>query len=171
MDYGVRALTPVAVLSLPRAQALAVAQQHPQSMHLLLRRIAIENAMLGRWTLCLGRMPARTRLAHFLCELAARLAGTCDRKAFTFEQPLKQEQIADMLGLTNVHLNRTLQQLRCDGLVELRGKALTIPDFAALARVGEFEPSYLHQAELAQEGLHAQMSPATPANELQGEWP
>jgi CRP-like cAMP-binding protein len=171
MDYGVRALTPVVVLSLPSPRVLAVAQQHPESMHLLLRRFAIENVMLSRWTLCLGRMPARTRFAHFLCELTVRLAGTSDHAGFTFELPLKQEQIADVLGLTNVHLNRTLQQLRHDGLVQLSGKTLNIPDFAALAKVGEFDPSYLHQTELAQEGLQGHTNSAPPANGFQEQRP
>jgi CRP-like cAMP-binding protein len=149
-DYAVRTLTPVSVVSLSRASAMAVAERHVQSMHLYLRRIAVENAMLGRWALCLGRMSGRTRLAHFLCELAVRLAGI--RESHTFECPLTQEQIADVLGLTSVHVNRTFKNLRSDGLVELCGKTITIPSFADLARIGEFDPVYLHHSELARSG-------------------
>jgi len=148
-DYGVRALTPVTTLSLSPARAMTLAAQHAELMQLFLRRIAVENAMLGRWTLCLGRKSSEARLAHFLCQLATRLGASAGEDSFTFDLPLSQEQIADVLGLTPVHVNRTLQNMRANGSIATRGRSTTIPSLSALCRVGEFDPGYLHQKELA----------------------
>ena len=61
-----------------------------------------------------------------------------------FEMPLTQEQVADALGLTAIHVNRTVQQLRAEELIETGGRVVTIADLTALRRVGEFDPDHLH---------------------------
>jgi CRP-like cAMP-binding protein len=147
-DYGVRALTPVTLSSMPCAQAIQLAEQHPDLMQLFLRSTAIENAMLGRSVLYLGRKSSRARMAHLLCEVAVRLGAAADDVCM-FEMPLTQEQIADVLGLTSVHVNRTLQTLRSEGLVEVHGRSITIPSLAALSRVAEFDAEYLHRSGVA----------------------
>jgi CRP-like cAMP-binding protein len=144
-DYGIRALTSATVSSLPCAQAILLAEQNSDLMQLFLRSIAIENAMLGRWALYLGRKSSQARLAHLLCEVAVRLDAVADDSCI-FELPLTQEQIADVLGLTSVHVNRTLQGLRSLGLVQAHGRFITIPSLAALSKVGEFDADYLHRA-------------------------
>ena len=148
-DYGIRALTPVSVLCLPRSRALSLAVQQPEVMRTILMRMAIENAMLGRWALCLGRKPALDRLAHFLCELALRLTHEPGGDSLTFALPLTQEQMADILGITTVHVNRMLQHLRSQDLVRMARKEIAISSLAALAGLGEFDPAYLHREELA----------------------
>ena len=99
---------------------------------------------MSRSAVCLGRQSARSHLAHLLCELDVRLSGTARAEVAAFDLPLTQEQLADVLGLTSVHVNRTIQQLRAEGLIVSTGRTIRIPDIARLRGVGEFDPSYLH---------------------------
>ena len=103
------------------------------------------------WTTSVGQRSAIERVAHLMCELlvrqrdergigSARLRGACDFL-------LTQSQIAEATGLTQVHVNRTIQQLRQTHGVELRNLRLEIPDFASLASLAAFDPTYLHLGE------------------------
>ena len=79
-----------------------------------------------------------------LCELVVRLNGFGADRNDRFDFPLTQEQLADATGLTPVHLNRTLQSLRADGLIQLAAKSLTVLDWQGLRAVGDFDELYLH---------------------------
>lgn len=143
LDYGVRTATRAEVAALPRDRALALAAEHPALAQAFTGLALTENAVLTRWALSLGRRSAKERLAHLICELNVRLgAETGNRSSFAF--PLTQEQVADVLGLTPVHVNRILQRLRHDGLAQVANRTLTVPDVAALRRSCGFDPRYLH---------------------------
>jgi hypothetical protein len=90
--------------------------------------------------------PARRdkQMAHLFCELFTRLqtVGLTDGNSFDF--PLTQEELGDTLGVSTVHVNRMLQQIRDEGLIVLKGKALTIPDLGRLSQFADFDPNYLH---------------------------
>lgn len=92
----------------------------------------------------LGRRSAQERLGHFFCELYMRLslAGLVDRPEF--EMPMTQTEIADLLGLSAVHVNRSLQDLRAQGLVFLRNGHLVIHKLPELMEISQFDPGYLH---------------------------
>jgi len=92
---------------------LALATQHEGIAKTFLFLALTDNAILSQWALCIGRHSARQRLAHLLCELSARLDGE-DGNESCFELPVTQEQLADALGLTSVHVNRTMLQLRTE---------------------------------------------------------
>lgn len=77
-------------------------------------------------------------------ELFARLDAVGAAAPDGYALPLTQEELADVLGLTAVHVNRTLQALRSDGLIQLRDQRLVIADRKALAHAGGFDGSYLH---------------------------
>lgn len=143
LDYAVRTLTAAKVLTIPRDRFLALAAQYSGIAKTLAWLAMAENAILSEWALCLGRLSARQRLAHLLCEISARL-GCANEVESSFELPLTQEQIADVLGLTAVHVNRTIQHLRAEGLIEAKGRAMTITDMNALRRIAEFDPAYLY---------------------------
>jgi CRP-like cAMP-binding protein len=145
LDYSVRTITQTMIVALPRDRALALSAQHPGIARTFTWLGLIENAILGKWTLSLGRRSATERLAHLLCELSVRLGAENDEES-SFAFPLIQEQIGDALGLTSVHVNRTMQRLRTDGLIETANRTLTIPDVAKLRQVGGFDPRYLHMA-------------------------
>lgn len=143
LDYGVRTLTQATIVALPRDQALALAAQHPGIARTFTWLALVENVILSKWALSLGRRSAKERLAHLLCELSVRLnAKDGDESSFAF--PLTQEQVADALGLTSVHVNRTMQQLRTEGLVATEKRRMIIPNVAQLRYVGGFDPRYLH---------------------------
>ena len=144
LDYGVRALTNAKTIALPCDRVLALAEKHTGIAKTMTRFAMVENAILSQWALGLGRQSAMQRLAHLFCELAVRLSG--HELASSFEMPLTQEQLADALGLTPVHVNRTMQQLRGMGLIVTSNRTLTLPDVPLLRKEGEFDPSYLHLA-------------------------
>ena len=143
-DYGVVALTACHVASIGRDTLLGLIDDHPRIGQALTWLAFVENAILSEWIACLGRRSAREHLAHLLCELHARLdaVGRVDGGGYLL--PLTQEELSDALGLTSVHVNRTLQGLRSDGLIALESHRLTILDMPALQRAGGFSPDYLH---------------------------
>ena len=143
LDYGVRMLTDGIVFALPREQALALAD-HPGIARSFTWLGFVENAILAQWALCLGRQSARERVAHLLCEASIRAGCTESEGEISFDLPLTQEHIADVLGLTAVHVNRTLHQLRAEGLLRSTTRTIIIPDIARLRRAADFKPAYLH---------------------------
>jgi CRP-like cAMP-binding protein len=94
----------------------------------------------------IGRRTAYTRIAHLLCEVFMRLAAVGLTNGYECDFPITQTEIADALGLSTVHVNRSIQELRAAGLIDLRRSALTILDWDGLTRAGEFDPVYLHIA-------------------------
>ena len=89
--------------------------------------------------------PAASRLAHTVVELRRRLAVTGREAGDTFEMPLTQEQISEALGITPVHANRIIRQLRDDGIVDISRGRVTVLDEAKLADLAQFDDRYLHQ--------------------------
>ena len=157
-NYGVRTFTRATVLTLPRDRALALSAQHPGIARTFTWLALVENAILSQWALSLGRQSARERLAHLLCELSVRLGYVEGEAESRFELPLTQEHISDVLGLTSVHVNRTIQQLRTEGLVITDRRMVTIRDVAELRRIGEFDSAYLHD-DRREPTLRADRSP------------
>ncbi|WP_425228869.1 Crp/Fnr family transcriptional regulator [Sphingomonas sp.] len=145
LDYGVRTITPAKIVALPRDRALELSARHSGIARTFTWLGLLENVILSRWAQSLGRRSAAERLAHLLCELSVRL-GADNEAQSSFAFPLTQEQIADVLGLTSVHVNRTMQYLRTGGLIQIANRILTIPDLAKLRQAAGFDPRYLHIA-------------------------
>lgn len=104
----------------------------------------IEGAIFRNWMLSMGRRDSAAQMAHLFCELYARLKAVGQADGSAFHVPLIQEELADAMGISTVHANRVLQQLRRRGLVTFDTKLVRIPDWAALQAFAEFDPSYLH---------------------------
>jgi len=119
---------------------------------------AYEAAILGEHLIDAARRSAYERVSHLLLELCVRLNGVNLTDEMTFSIPLTQELIADALGLTTVHVNRTLRALREDKLIAMDGHSVTILDFEALSLLSDFENSYLAEAARTLRGT------AQPAN-------
>lgn len=140
LEYGVRAITPckVAVLKADDVRQAAATQEQVASA--LLGFAFDDHAALMRRAASLGRRSARGRLAHLICELHERtIAAGIDANG-SYLLPATQDDMADILGLTNVHVNRTLKALRNEGLIRLETRCLTILDLPALARIADFSP-------------------------------
>jgi CRP-like cAMP-binding protein len=105
-----------------------------------------DEAMVVEHLVGLGRRDAHARMAHFLLELGARLAlvGMGDKTGY--DCPLTQYLLADALGLSAVHVNRVLRQLREDRLVTFRDGHVAFDDYRGLVALADFDPTYLDQA-------------------------
>lgn len=143
-DHNLQALTDIEAALIPVEAILAIIVAHPAVGQAMWYETLVDGAIFREWTLNVGRRDGRTRMAHMLCEFALRLqvAGLGDTGGY--ELPMTQEQLADALALTNVHVSRTLKSLAEDGLIDRSRRAVTILDFERLATVGDFDPRYLH---------------------------
>jgi CRP-like cAMP-binding protein len=88
---------------------------------------------------------AHGRIAHLICEVYLRLKATGLTNGYTLQIPVTQSEIAEATGLSNVHVNRSIQRLRAEGLITLAKTHCTIENWEALIEAGTFDPSYLHQ--------------------------
>jgi CRP-like cAMP-binding protein len=102
-----------------------------------------DGSIFSQWVVNVGRRNALSRIAHLLCEMAIRCnrAGQGNRTSFTL--PITQADLGDATGLTNIHVNRTLRELRTQGIVELRAGTVTIPDWNRLVSVADFDAAYM----------------------------
>lgn len=144
MDHSIATLTPATVALIPRDTILDLMTQHPRITLALWWSTLVDEATLREWVVNLGQRSAYERTAHLLCELFFRLRAVGLTNGHSCTLPVTQTELGDTLGLSIVHTNRMLQDLRRDGLIELKGKYLTILDLSALQEVGLFSPSYLH---------------------------
>jgi CRP-like cAMP-binding protein len=144
LDHNVMTLTPCRAAIVPHDRLKAITEQHPHLTRVYWFSTNMDAAIHREWAVSLGRRAALSRVAHLFCELYVRLGivGLADDTGYALG--LTQTDLAECLGLTSVHINRTLKELRERGLVEFRGGRVTIHDRAGLERVAEFNPSYLY---------------------------
>ena len=110
----------------------------------------VESAVFRAWLLNVGQKEASGRIAHLLCEMLLRLKVVGLAEDGTYGLPVTQAELGDALGLSTVHVNRVLQELRGDGLITSRGRFLSVQDWPGLKAAGEFDPTYLHLSAKAQ---------------------
>jgi CRP-like cAMP-binding protein len=144
MDHAIGAITQLKVAEIAPGELGQVTLKHGSIAQGMRMDELVKISVQREWTLNVGQRTAYERLAHILCELYLRLqiVGLTDGRSCDF--PLTQLDLADATGLTAVHVNRTLQELRKDALIELHSRTLTIPDFEALRNAGLFNANYLH---------------------------
>jgi CRP-like cAMP-binding protein len=151
MDHSIGAITRLKVAEIGPDEFEQFMHKSPRITQALYWDGLVSLAIQREWTLNVGQRTAYERIAHLLVELFLRLriAGLSDGNSCDF--PLTQLDIADATGLTAVHVNRTLQELRKAKLIELQSRTLTIPDLDALKSAGLFNDNYLH---FGHEGSH-----------------
>ena len=144
LDHSIGTVTPVSVADLSREFFDSVAAGHPRIVTAFWWETLVNAAIQREWTLNLGQRTAAERMAHLLCEVFLRLqlAGLTHGDSCDF--PLTQADLADATGLSKVHVNRTLQELRAANLIVLKGKTLVVPELGRLMQAGLFNPNYLH---------------------------
>lgn len=144
-DHNVSMLTRGSAASIGRAKMLEIVAAYPAIGRALTLAASVDQAILHQWLLNIGQRDATERLSHFLCEFVARMGvieTLHDDGSLPFE--INQSALADTLGMSIVHVNRTLQSLRRAGLIQLHGRRLTIFDYQRLATIATFDPRYLH---------------------------
>jgi CRP-like cAMP-binding protein len=141
--WALGALSSTTVLKIPHADLRRVAATHPGVAEAFWRDCVADGAMFSQWVVNVGRRDALSRLAHLFCEMAIRCeqAGQGDRSSYSL--PITQADLGDATGLTSVHVNRTLKELRAQSIVDLRGGTVTIGDWKRLVSVGDFDASFL----------------------------
>jgi CRP-like cAMP-binding protein len=150
-DHSVQMLSRGEVAFVPRADLQVLARTNAALSHAILVKILVEASIYREWNLNVGRRDARARLAHLLAELGTRLDEMGLAEDFGYHLPMTQDELADALGLTSVHVNRTLMALEKEGLIVRERRKVSFPDWERLRQVGEFDPLYLH-LELQQPG-------------------
>jgi CRP-like cAMP-binding protein len=146
MDHTVTALTACDIALAPHTKMLALFDAYPRIAQAFWRASLVEAAIFREWMVGMGRRSAHARISHLFCEVVLRLkaAGLVEGDRAPF--PITQQHLSDALGLSAVHTNRVLQQLRGQGLLTFHGGELVIMDWPGLKAAGEFDPAYLHLA-------------------------
>lgn len=136
-------LSPCRIVNIKHAEIRRVIERFPATGEALRAYGCMENAVLTSWVVNVGRRDALERMAHLICELQFRLSLVDPDQKDDIYFPLTQDDLADVLGLTPVHINRKLQQLRQEHLITLRSKQLVILDLRTLQQIAGFDSAYL----------------------------
>jgi CRP-like cAMP-binding protein len=148
MDHDLAMLQTGKVAFIPHADIKAMNEQHPRVSAALWRNTLIDASIFRQWMVGIGRKSAYARVAHLICELLV-LARSVGLAEYAIEQTPTQEELGDALGLSVVHVNRTMRALREDGLVATDGRRLTVLDWEGLQSAASFTPAYLHLKKAA----------------------
>ncbi|RST31301.1 Crp/Fnr family transcriptional regulator [Sphingomonas ginkgonis] len=151
MDHSIGTITPVKHAEITLEDFDRAIDGRHRVMQALWWDTLVTAAVQREWTTDIGQRSAIERIAHLLLELFYRLESVGLTNGNACELPLTQAEIAEAMGMTPVHANRVLQELRGMGVIELSSKRLVIPDRAALGRIAHFNPNYLH---LQRDGSH-----------------
>ncbi len=144
LDHDVVTLSECTYAIVPHERLQVLIKDHPRLARIYWFMTNVDAAIHREWALSLGQRSAVARMAHLFCELRARLDVVGRATGDRYEFPLTQRELADCLGLTVVHANRMVQELRRRGLIELGSRQLTVVDRRALEGVAEFDPAYLY---------------------------
>jgi CRP-like cAMP-binding protein len=146
MDHDLSTLTPCRLGFIHHETLQKLHRRRPNVAEIFWRDTLIDAAMFREWIVNVGQRPAPARLAHVIVELRERLKVIGRVSGNTFEMPLTQEQIGEALGVTAVHANRVIKQLRQDGIVELHRGRVTVLSESKLLELADFDGRYLHQS-------------------------
>ena len=144
MDHGVRASSDCTVSWIPHEEVIKITETHPHLGRLLWMTTAADAALTRAAVSVVGRLHPPAKLAHMACELYLRMSDVGLAKNWTFDLAVTQLDMADMFGLSTVHLNRSMQTLRATGAISWEGQRVVIRDWRRLTEIAEFDPTYLN---------------------------
>ncbi len=144
LDHTIMSLTPCRVAEVPHARLTEITRQSPHLTRLYWFSTNLDAAIHREWEISLGRRTARAKIAALCCELFIRLEIIGLTDGFNYHLGLTQTDLGDCTGLTNVHVNRTLKDLRDSGLVTYQDGKVSILNWKRLAHAGEFDAAYLY---------------------------
>ncbi|MET1110321.1 MAG: Crp/Fnr family transcriptional regulator [Allosphingosinicella sp.] len=143
-DHSVQMLTDAEIALIPSAALQELALTRPAIGRALWIDTLIDASIFREWVVNVGRRDSRARVAHLLCEFSLRLEAAGLASNHRYELPMTQEQLADAVGLTSVHVNRVLKQLGEEGLIRRDRRSITIEDWGRMRAAGDFNERYLH---------------------------
>jgi CRP-like cAMP-binding protein len=144
MDHGIVALTDCSVARIGPDEIEQLTSENNRIVRAMWWSTLVDQAILREWVLNVGRRDAFERLGHLLCEMHFRMQRAGLAQDGELALPVTQTDLADATGLTAVHVNRTLQRLRRENLIEIGKGQLTILNVPALQKAAGFDPAYLH---------------------------
>ncbi|WP_166037256.1 Crp/Fnr family transcriptional regulator [Sphingosinicella sp. YJ22] len=143
LEHNVGTLAPTRIAFVPHERLTRISEEQPHLLRMLWLSTLIDSAIQRERMLSVGRRSAVARIAHLMCELYTRLSLVNEVDGLSFALPITQIDIADVAGLTSVHVNRMLRELRDRGLVTFRNALVEIHDLAGLEKLADFDRSYL----------------------------
>ena len=143
MDHNLQALTPCEVALIPGERMEALLEDHPAVARAMYKSQLIDEGILRAWIVSMGRRSSVERVAHLMCELYLRLFSISSTEDVAF--PISQIVLADALGMTPVHVNRILKELRVRGAMSLERGNLLVTDPLKLVQIAGFDENYLHR--------------------------
>ena len=139
-DYGIQAIVRSEVMVGKAKDFDPIVEANPAMQRFFWRLVQRNEAIGYEWLVNCGRRDSTARVAHLLCETAARMrVGESDRML----NPFTQQQIADITGQTSVNVNRVLADMERQGLIRRKGREIEFTDWPEMRRVGSFQPAYL----------------------------
>jgi CRP-like cAMP-binding protein len=148
MDHGIGTFSACRIAWIKPETLAGILKDHPEIARAMRLGTLVDEATLREWLVNVGSRACIERLAHLLSELLLRLQVVGLVTENSYALPLSQGELADTTGMSNVHVNRSLMDLRRRGLIKLSGKTLTILDVPALKALAEFKSNYLHLGDL-----------------------
>lgn len=145
MDHSIQALSAASVAMVSRTDMQEMMEQHPAIARAMYTAQLIDEGVMRAWIVSMGRRSSIERVAHLMCELYLRARNIGLTDSGNFALPLSQLVLADALGMTAVHINRVLKELRLSGAMELRRGSLAILDPSKLVQIAGFDENYLHR--------------------------
>jgi CRP-like cAMP-binding protein/CheY-like chemotaxis protein len=149
MDHTITTLSACKVVRLAPETVANLLQHHSAVARGLRKSTLVDEATLREWLVNVGCRTALERVAHLFCELLLRFRAVGLAAEDSYALPLTQAELGDTTGLSNVHVNRTLQELRRQGLIELKSGRLKILNLPRLRAIAEFKDNYLHLGDRA----------------------
>ncbi len=144
MDHSLQTITRAKVGFITHSDLTDLCARQPRLAGVLWRETLIDAVIFREWVINIGQREAYPRACHLLCEMMTRMRAVGLAQDHTCEFPITQSELGDAMGITNVHANRTLQEIRAAGLISLKGSTLTALDWEGLKKAGEFDDAYLH---------------------------
>jgi CRP-like cAMP-binding protein len=144
LDNSVGTITPCRVAFIQHEPVRDLCERYPRITGALWRGTLIEAAIYREWMTSIGRREAFARISHLLCEIVVKMRAVGLAREHACAFPITQTEIGDALGLTTVHVNRTLKAIREAGLATVKDGIITVLDWDGLLEAGEFDPTYLH---------------------------
>lgn len=145
MDHGIQAVTNAMVATVSRAEMQTMMQEHPNIARAMYTSQLVDEGIMRAWIVSMGRRSSTERVAHLICELYLRARNIGLTGEGEFALPLSQLVLADSLGMTAVHINRVLKELRLAGAMSLKRGSVTIIDTVMLVQIAGFDENYLHR--------------------------
>ena len=145
MDHGIQAVTPVMVATVSRETMQTMMHEHPAIARAMYVAQLVDEGTMRAWITSMGRRNSIERVAHLVCELYLRARNIGLTHGDEFALPLSQLVLADALGMTAVHINRVLKQLRVSGAMDVRRGSVSILNPRQLVQIAGFDENYLHR--------------------------